>query len=154
MPVTIIPYESKYANDFKNLNIAWLEEYFYVEEKDIKLLNDCENTILKNKGYIFFAKYNDDIVGCFSFILNEEHIYELGKMAVDQKFQGLKIGQELLKFAIDFAKKSDWSKIILYSSTKLQHALYLYKKYGFKEIELEKNLPYARSDIKMELLLK
>ena len=131
-----------------------VKKYFYVEEKDIKLLNDCENTILKNKGHIFFAKYNDAIVGCFSLILNDENIYELGKMAVDQKFQGMKIGQELLKFAIDFAKKSDWSKIILYSSTKLQNALYLYKKYGFKEIELEKNLPYARSDIKMELLLK
>jgi len=154
MAIAIIPYESKYAKDFKNLNIAWLEKYFYVEEKDIFLLNNCEKAILNKKGHIFFATYHGKIAGCFSFILNEDSIYELGKMAVDPKYQGLKIGQELLKFAIAFGKKSDWDKIILYSSTKLPHALYLYKKYGFEEIELEKNLPYARSDIKMELLLK
>ena len=74
-------------------------------------------------------------------------------MAVDPNYQGLNIGQSLLRFAIDLGKQNAWKKIILYSSTKLENALYIYRKYGFKEIEIEKNLPYARSDIKMELLI-
>jgi len=58
-----------------------------------------------------------------------------------------------MAFAIAFAQQQNWDKIILYSSTKLPTALYIYKKYGFKTIDLEKDLPYARSDIKMELNL-
>ncbi|WP_273567073.1 GNAT family N-acetyltransferase [Maribacter halichondriae] len=151
MSLRVIPFAPEYADRFRDLNKVWLEEYFYVEPKDIVLLEDCENTIINKGGYIFFAEYEGSIVGCFSLIKLKESIFELGKMAVDKKYQGLKIGQQLLSFAIDWAKKNNWNKIILYSNTKLDKALYVYRKYGFKEVELEKNLPYARSDIKMEL---
>ena len=153
MLVNIIPYESKHASDFKQLNVAWLERYFYVEPKDELLLSDCENSILGIGGYIFMAEFEEVIVGCFSFIPFGKNSYELGKMAVNPAYQGLKIGQQLLTFAIDFAQKSNWETIILYSSTKLPTALHIYRKYGFKDLILEKDLPYARSDIKMELKL-
>jgi len=153
MSLKIIPFEPKHAVHFKDLNVAWLEKYFYVEPKDEVLLSDCENSILGIGGYIFMAAYQDDIVGCFSLIPYRENHYELGKMAVDTDYQGLKIGQRLLAFAIDFAKKNNWNAITLYSSTKLPTALHIYRKYGFKEVELEKELPYARSDVKMELHL-
>ncbi|MFS4491572.1 GNAT family N-acetyltransferase [Maribacter sp. 2308TA10-17] len=151
MSLKIIPFESEHAVIFKDLNIAWLEKYFYVEPKDEVLLGDCENAILGIGGYIFMAEYENTIVGCFSLIPYEEDHFELGKMAVDPKFQGLKIGQQLLCFALDFAKKNGWKAVTLYSSTKLPTALHLYRKYGFKDIELEKDLPYARSDVKMRL---
>lgn len=154
MSVKIFPFEPKHAIDFKNLNVAWLEKYFYVEPKDEELLSDCENSILAIGGYIFMAAYENVIVGCFSLIPYKENHYELGKMAVDPNYHGLKIGQQLLTFAIDFAKKNTWNAITLYSSTKLPTALHIYKKYGFIEVQLEEELPYARSDIKMELILE
>ncbi|MET6990436.1 GNAT family N-acetyltransferase [Sediminicola arcticus] len=153
MSLEIIPFEPKYAQSFKELNIAWLEKYFHVEPHDAELLENCEKTIIKKGGYIFYAKYQDSIVGCFSFIKINEKIYELGKMAVDPEYQGLKIGQGLMDYAIAYAKLQGWDKILLYSNTKLENALYIYKKYGFKEIDLETNTPYKRSNIKMELLL-
>ncbi|MCK0133489.1 GNAT family N-acetyltransferase [Arenibacter sp. S6351L] len=153
MDLNIILFESQYAKRFKELNVAWLEKYFYVEPKDTFLLENCESSIIDKGGYIYFAKYKDKIVGCFALIELGTDEYELGKMAVDPNYQGLKIGQALLRFAIDLAKQNTWKKLILYSSTKLENALYIYRKYGFKEIEIEKNLPYARSDIKMELLI-
>lgn len=153
MSLKIIPFEPKHACHFKDLNIAWLEKYFYVEPKDEVLLSDCENSILGIGGYIFMAEYENTIVGCFSLIPYKENNYELGKMAVNPNYQGLRIGQQLLSFAIDFAKKNNWDAITLYSSTKLPKALYIYSKYGFKDVELEKDLPYARSDVKMELTL-
>lgn len=154
MSLKIIPFESKYANDFKRLNIVWLEQYFYVEEKDKVLLSDCENSIIGNGGHIFMAEYGGTIVGCFSLLPYKNKHFELGKMAVDSNYQGLRIGQQLLSFAIDFAKSNHWNTITLYSSTKLPTALHIYRKFGFKDVVLEKNLPYARSDIKMELYLK
>jgi len=151
MSLQIIPFNTKYISNFRNLNLAWLEKYFYVEPKDRELLENCEKSIIDRGGHIFFSEFEGQIVGCFSFIKLNDTVYELGKMAVDPNYQGLKIGQKLMSYAVDFAKKKNWKKLVLYSSTKLPTALYIYKKYGFKLVELEKDLPYARSDIKMEL---
>ncbi|PXX25586.1 GNAT family N-acetyltransferase [Arenibacter sp. ARW7G5Y1] len=153
MSLSIIPFKACFATRFKDLNVAWLEKYFYVEPKDKVLLENCEANIIDKGGFIFFAQYNDEIVGCFALIKLRDGVFELGKMAVDPEYQGLKIGQALLAFAIEFSKQNMWNKIILYSSTKLENALYIYRKYGFKEIEMEENLPYARGDIKMELII-
>lgn len=153
MTIKIIPYQSKHAADFKNLNLAWLEKYFFVEGKDKILLNDCENSILGIGGYIFMAEYDTIIVGCFSFIPHKKGYFELGKMAVHQDYQGKGVGKQLLTYAIAIAKEHNWKGIILYSSTKLPIALHIYRKQGFKDIELEKELPYARSDVKMKLSL-
>lgn len=153
MQIKIIPFETKHANAFKKLNLEWLERYFYVEEKDKELLDNCQESILNIGGYIFLAQADNEIIGCFSLIPFSSDIFELGKMAVSPEFQGLKVGQKLLAFAIDFAKQQNWKAIMLYSSTKLDAALHVYRKYGFKTVELEKDLPYARSDIKMVLNL-
>ena len=72
-------------------------------------------------------------------------------MAVDEKYQGLKIGKQLAETAIQKAKEKKANKIILYSNTKLITAITLYRKLGFKEIPVDG--PYERSDIKMELIL-
>ncbi len=153
MPLKIIPFESRFATVFKDLNKAWLERYFYVEPKDEEILEQCEEYIIGNGGYIFFAEYENNLVGCFSFIKIEEGVYELGKMAVDPNYQGMKIGQQLMEFGLEFARSKSWKKIILYSHTKLDAAIYIYRKFGFQEIDLEEDTPYERSNIKMELLL-
>ncbi len=151
--LTIVPYESKYAQNFKELNLAWITEYFIVEEKDRELLENCESSIIEKGGFIFIGLWNNEPIGCFSLMKISEFSFELGKMAVSKSHQGHKIGQELLVFAIDFARNENWKKLILYSSTKLNTALHIYKKLGFKEVPLENNIIYLRSDIKMELKL-
>lgn len=151
--ITIIPFDSKYAKNFADLNVEWLEKYFVVEPHDVDLLERCEETIINKGGHIFFAKSEDDIAGTFSLIKIEEGIYELGKMAVSPKFQGQRIGQQLMSFCIDFARDQHWTKLILYSNRILENAIHIYRKYGFTEINLEKDSPYLRSNIKMELIL-
>ncbi|GGX13341.1 GNAT family N-acetyltransferase [Aquimarina muelleri] len=153
MKTTIIPFESKYAKNFANLNIEWLEKHFVVEPHDIKLLEQCEKTIINEGGYIFFAKVDTEIAGTFALIKIENGIYELGKMAVSPKFQGQKIGQQLMLFCIEFSKDQNWKKLILYSNRILENAIYIYQKYGFKEIQMEENPPYQRGNIKMSLVL-
>lgn len=151
--VNIIPFESRYADDFARLNVEWLEKFFVVEPHDVDLLERCEETIINKGGYIFFAKVGDTVAGTFSLIKSSDGIYELGKMAVSPQYQGNKIGQQLLEFCIAFAKQNQWKKILLYSNRKLENAIYIYRKYGFIEIQQEKNPPYQRSNIKMELVL-
>lgn len=148
--VEIINYENQYANKFYDLNVEWLEKYFYVEPYDKKVLSNPQEYIIDNGGYIFFAKYNNEVVGTVAFI-NQKGFFELSKMAVSSKYQGLKIGQKLMNHCIGFAKNKGWKSITLYSHRGLVPAINLYKKIGFIEIELERDSHYERSDIKMRL---
>lgn len=150
--VEIIPFEEKYASHFYNLNVEWLEKYFYVEPYDKKVLSNPKEYIINSGGFIFFAKNNNEIVGVVS-IINQKTFFELSKMAVSPKYQGLKIGQKLMDFSIDFARLQGWKSITLYSHRSLVPAINLYRKMGFKEIPVEKNSHYERSDIKMLLEL-
>lgn len=148
--ITIIPFREEFNTHFRDLNIAWLEKYFFVEDHDREVLNNAKKHIIDKGGHIFFALYNNKVVGTVA-IMNEMEGYELSKMAVLPKYQGLKIGQLLLQYCIDFAKTKHWNKLLLYSNTVLENAIYIYKKYGFKEVELEPDSPYQRSNIKMVL---
>lgn len=150
--IEIIPFEEKYAQYFYDLNADWLRKYFYIEPYDEKVLSNPKKYILDTGGYIFFAKYNGEIVGVVS-LINQKNFYELSKMAVSPAFQGFKIGHHLMNYTINFAKEKGWKSITLYSHRSLKAALHLYKKIGFKEIPVEKDSHYKRADIKMLLEL-
>ena len=148
----ILEFRNDLADHFKNLNITWLKKYFYVEPIDDKMLSDPKKYIVDKGGYIFFAEVNNAIAGTFSLIKVNKGVYELAKMAVDEKYQGHKIGNKMMEFAIEKAKNLKSEKLILYSNTMLGPAIHLYRKYGFVEVPLE-NSEYKRSNIKMELAL-
>lgn len=151
--IDIIDYDNAYAKDFYELNVDWLKTYFYVEPFDEEVLSKPEQYIIDKGGYIFFAKLGNTIVGTVALMpLGEPNIFELTKMAVSPKFRGLKIGQQLMQHCIDFAKSIGLPKLMLYSNTRLENAIYIYRKYGFIEIPVEANSKYARSNIKMELV--
>jgi N-acetylglutamate synthase-like GNAT family acetyltransferase len=152
MTIKIINYNNKYAQNFYNLNIEWLKTFFYVEPYDEDVLSKPDIYIIDKGGYIFFAMKEDKVVGTVALMPTEEAgILELTKMAVLPEERGQKIGQQLLQHCIDFGKTQKLQGLLLYSSTKLDNAIYLYRKYGFKELELETDSPYNRSDIKMLL---
>ncbi len=148
----IISFKEEYTHHFRDLNLEWLERYFYVENHDKEVLNNAKTYIIDKGGYIFFALYKGEVAGTLA-LMNEEEGYELSKMAVSPKFQGLKIGQQLMQYSIHFARNKGWSKLLLYSNTILENAIYIYRKYGFKEVELKTDSPYNRSNIKMVLKL-
>lgn len=147
--VEIIPYRNELASRFKDLNIAWLEKYFYVEPHDVAVLADPEEYIVNKGGYIFFAQYGEEIVGTFALLKQEDGVYELGKMAVSEQYQGKSIGNKLLQHCLEEAKRLGASKVVLFSNTMLGPAIHLYKKYGFREVPLGDS-EYKRSNIKME----
>jgi ribosomal protein S18 acetylase RimI-like enzyme len=145
----IVDFRDELALHFKNLNLAWLQKYFCVEPVDEEMLSNPKKYIIDKGGYIFFAEVNNEIAGTFALIKMEEGVFELSKMAVDEKFQGQKIGNKLMEFGIKKAQGLGAKKLILFSNTMLGPAIHLYKKYGFVELPLEHS-EYKRSNIKME----
>ena len=152
--VNIISFEKQFAKDFYNLNIEWLRAFFYVEPYDEEILSKPEKYIINKGGYLFFAKLNSKVIGTVALMpIGNQGEFELSKMAVSPDNRGHKIGQKLMQYCIDFAKEKEIPKLIIYSSRKLENAIYIYSKYGFIEIPVETNCPYKRCDIKMELVI-
>ena len=98
--VTILSYQPKYAEDYKQLNLAWIEKYFKVEEHDIEQLDNPDAYIISKGGYILFAKYDGAIVGTCALIKTDDSEYELAKMAVSPKMRGKGYGDQLMKATI------------------------------------------------------
>jgi ribosomal protein S18 acetylase RimI-like enzyme len=150
--ITIINFEEDLSSYFKELNVAWLKKYFYVEPVDEEMLGRPKENIIDKGGHIFFAKAGSAIAGTVALIKVAGDEFELGKMAVDEQFQGKKIGHLLIDHCIKQAKTLGAKKIILYSNTILKPAIHLYEKFGFTELPIV-NSEYKRSNIKMEKLL-
>jgi ribosomal protein S18 acetylase RimI-like enzyme len=150
--IEIVDYQEAYKAEIKRLNYEWLEKYFKIEPGDESSLSNPQEYILDRGGYIFFVKWNREVVGTASMLKKSDAIYELGKMAVADKMQGLGIGRKLLEHCLAFARQQGIATLILYSNTQLSSAIHLYRQYGFTEVELESGL-YERANIKMQLHL-
>ena len=150
--VQIIPFSIEHKEAIKRLNIEWLNKYFKVEPRDELVLSNPIGEIIDKGGKIYFAQYQHEIVGTVSLLKIDQTTFELSKMAITEKVQGLGIGRQLMKYCIEEAQKMGIQKLILYSNRKLKPAIHLYESFGFKEIPVESGV-YERADIKMELLL-
>ena len=150
--VEIIDYRPEWQPWFEKFNRDWIEKYFWMEPIDTLVLQHPEDHIIKKGGHILMAKADREVAGTVALKFAAPGVYEFTKMAVDEKFRGIKVGEMLAKAAIEKARALNATKIILYSSTKLKPALSLYRKLGFTGIPVDG--PYKRSDIKMELPLK
>ena len=147
------PYQSSDATDFKTLNVEWLEAYFEVEPYDELVLSNPKNEIIDQGGSIFMVLLEGKTIGTFAFIKKGKGLYEFSKMAVTTKERGKGYGNLMMQFAIRYAEQHRWRSLILYSSTILENSIYLYSKYGFKEVPIDPEIKYARGNIKMELIL-
>lgn len=152
--ISIIPFEDAFAADFSRLNKAWLEKYFEVEPVDEEMLANPRKYYIDKGGFIFLAALSaqNQVVGSYALIRTSPDVFELSKMAVDERCQGQKIGGLLLDHAIETARSAGAAIITLYSHSKLQSAIHLYRKAGFREIPVGDSI-YKRSDIKMEKIL-
>ena len=154
MSIRIVEYSPEFKNDFKRLNLEWIEKFFVVEEHDIEQLEHADENIIAVGGRIFFAQdiSSGEILGTVALIKETDTVYELAKMAVVPKAQGRKIGKLLMQHLIDEVRKTTATKIYLGSNTILTPALNLYRSFGFEEVKDFKS-PYQRANIKMELIL-
>lgn len=149
--VEIIDYADQYAPDFKRLNIAWLERYFYVEALDDKVLSDPQSSILDAGGQIFLARLDGRIVGTCALIRAGDASIELSKMAVTPECQGLGIARRLIERAFDAFEASGAQLLFLESNSKLAPAIRLYESSGFNHVARPAgDAHYQRADVYME----
>ena len=57
---------------FYDLNIEWLETYFYVEDYDKEVLSTPEKYIIQPGGHIFFVVEDDLVLGTVALMKAED----------------------------------------------------------------------------------
>lgn len=149
----IIEYQEKYKKDFIALNTAWVERFFTMEQADLDILEHVEE-LHKKGARTFFAVENDKVLAtCMALPLGND-IWELCKLAAAGQYTGTGAGSLVFKAAMDYAIAHGARKLTLISNSRLKPALHIYRKFGFREVPLDKDYwGYERADIQFEYLV-
>ncbi|HYF30417.1 MAG TPA: GNAT family N-acetyltransferase [Chitinophagaceae bacterium] len=150
--ITIIDYLPEHQPYFEKLNRHWIEKYFFMEERDVHVLTKPGEAILDPGGAILMASYDGVIAGTVGLLKVNDSTFEFTKMAVDENFRRKGIAEALSHAALDKAKQLGAKRVVLYSHSSLTSAIALYEKLGFRHLLIEE-MPYRRSDVKMEIFL-
>jgi len=151
MNFEIVEYKPEYKMKYKDLNYEWLQKYFEIESSDEKILSDPEKEIIDKNGFIFFALFEDKVIGTCTLMRYDDAHYELSKMCVTEEYQRKGVGERLINEAISKAYRLGIEKIFLSTNRRLTAAVNLYRKKGFKIISnpVELNSTYKRESIYM-----
>jgi aromatic-L-amino-acid decarboxylase len=135
---------------FKDINYAWINKYFKVEQGDLESLENPEKYFLDTGGAILLACRGDEILGTTALKPIENDSLELCKMGVSDAALGLGIGYVIGEAAIKKARELGAKRVYLETNSGLSPALNLYKKLGFSRVE-NFTSPYTRADVAMEM---
>ena len=149
--IQIIDYQPIHLERWKEINEEWIKKSYFMEEIDHLHCSQPEQSILAGGGAILLAQMNGEIAGTAGLIKDDEHTFELVKMAVDERFRGHGIGKILCEAAIERSRQAGVKLLYLFSNTKgSETAIQIYRKLGFVEVPLDRN-DFVRADIRMEM---
>lgn len=124
-------YPPAYSNFWTDAG-SWYVNSQYSETNILKELNNT-------KAAYYFVLYNDEIIGNFKFIWNEnlaglafEKQVKLHRLYLHQKTQGKGIGKSLLAWLTQKAKIKKYEVIWLDAMNEQPQAFEFYKKLGYK----------------------
>ena len=102
------PKRPDHRTAFRDLNLVWIEEHFFVEDGDRYELDDPEAQIIEPGGQILFAENDEggsvEVLGTCALMAQPDRVYYLAKMAVATKARGRGIGRALAEAAIARAR--------------------------------------------------
>ena len=151
--VELLDYAPRHRAHFERLNREWISRHFTLEPLDQAILSDPERYLIQTGGAVLFARLDGRIVGTCGLKKDHDHAFELVKMAVSEDAQGRGVGKQLLDAAIERARKLGAQTLFLWTSSRLESALALYRKRGFRQVAPPEPSEYERADVYMELAL-
>lgn len=99
-------------------------------DKDI---SDIARYYVNNNGWFEVIEYRGEIIGSYGIYRIDQTTCELRKMYLYPEFQGRGLGRRMMERAFNKAVELGCTRMILETNKKLDRAIKLYKKYGFKE---------------------
>jgi GNAT superfamily N-acetyltransferase len=149
--VMIEPFRPELAGAFARLNREWIERLFTLEAADEQLLSHPIREVIEPGGQIFFARAAEEILGTVAAVPHGPGAFELAKMAVTPAVQGCGIGRRLGEAVIAYATAAGGNRVFLLTNSRLDGAIRLYERLGFRHRPLPPDPGYRRADVYMEL---
>lgn len=142
--IQIVRFDSEliYQEQFRQLNIDWISQFFVVEPSDLQVLDHPQTYIMDRGGSVFIAFDHNAVVGCCALLVHNDFTCELAKMAVSPACQGRGVGFLLGKAFLATAKEKGFTRVILEANTRMEASVVLYHKLGFIAVAKE-NWPEA-----------
>ncbi len=142
----------KLFSEYTNMLIekdSSFKEYLSVQnyEKELENLKDKYG---EPYGRLYLAYFENKLAGCVALKKIDENNCEMKRLYVRKKFRGNNIANYLIEKIVADAREIGYSFMLLDTLPFLTSAIYLYKKYGFYEIESYNNSP-MKSSIYMKL---
>lgn len=149
----IVKYQKKYEKDFIELNTAWVEKFFVMEQEDRDILYHAEAFIEKG-AMIFFAVENSRVLATCMVMPFGNNVWEICKLAADEKYQGKGAGGAVFKACMEHAVNHGAEKLTLISNHILKPALHIYEKFGFRQVPVDRGGEYERCDVQFEYIVE
>ncbi|MEL6323555.1 MAG: GNAT family N-acetyltransferase [Pseudomonadota bacterium] len=151
MTTTVRPFRASDAQDFRDLNMAWISAHFGIEDEDIAQLEQVEETILAKGGRVLIAEKGGEAIGTVALIPLGPGLVELVKMSVREDSRGAGAGRLLMNAAIETAREMGATSIWLETNDVLTAAIKLYERAGFDLVSQEdwRATPYCRCNTQM-----
>lgn len=144
--------EELHLSEFVDLNNAWIEKHFHIEEFDRELARHPAR-VLRQGGHVLSLTEGGQVIGVCALFRESDDTYELARMAVSEEERGKGVGKRLMQEVLAFSTNNGIKKLVLISNTKLEAAIRLYTSFGFTAVSEGQHPVYQRGNIVMEKTL-
>lgn len=150
----IVSYHKNYKLDFIEMNRQWISEMFVIEPVDLAVLENVDELVAAGAEIFFAVEEDDTVLACCMIEPLSDGEWEIAKFCARGMYTGTGAGSACLSACTDYAKEQNASKIVIVSNRKCEHAVRLYRKFGFQEVPVDKEkFPFDRADIAFEMPL-
>ncbi len=133
--VYIMDYRPQLKPDFYRLAGNWLLGVIggKLEADDKFSLHHPDKAYLETGGFVFFAQYREEIVGCVALKRLDDNSFEFAKLFIDPNYRSLGIGTKLIERCMSRCKENFAEELWLQSTMSMPPAHRLYYKIGFDD---------------------
>ncbi|WP_282161385.1 bifunctional helix-turn-helix transcriptional regulator/GNAT family N-acetyltransferase [Ulvibacterium marinum] len=133
--VKIIDYKPSLKNCFYELAGPWLLGVLNgaLEEDDKFTLHNPDKAYLENGGFLFYARFKSEIVGCVALKRLDKDTFEFAKLFIDPNHRKLGIATKLIERCIGRCLENDAKELWLQTTMSMPQAHKLYYKLGFSD---------------------
>ncbi len=127
---------------------------------DLLLLADPDKLLVENyvkRSICFEAVFDDTEAGILALLPTRPETLEIVNIAVAKPYQGQGIGEELLQFALSYAKNGQYKTVEIGTGSTSFGQLYLYQKCGFRMTSIDRDFflrHYEEEIVENKLILK
>lgn len=133
--VAIIDYKPSLKKHLYELTGYWLIGYLKgkLEDEENFSLQNPDVAYVQQGGFLFYARYQDKIIGCVALKRLDEYAFELTQLCVDPKFQSLGAATKLIDRCISRCKENEAKELWLQTDSGVPQANKIFYKFGFTE---------------------